>query len=225
MEATTVAPAFVVPDWSRLAKEGAHEGARARFELRAGLRDVTTSDRTARCGVSLIVPHDECATLTLTSRGDGEIGHRAKWRGVLFCGRIWTCPVCSAKKRAMRALAVDDALRAGEGRWQMVTLTIRHQRGQTMSKTFDVLRKAWRKLKMGGAVQRIMHERVTASIRAWEVTLGPNGWHPHVHCLWRTSEWDAHDQATLLARWRECVRDVAPECEPDDVHAIVWSDP
>lgn len=225
MAAVSTAPAFVVPDWSRLAKEGAHEGARARYELRAGLRDVTASDRRARCGVSPIVGHDDCPHVTLTSRGDGETGYRAKWRGVLFCGSIWCCPVCSAKKRAVRALAVDDALRAGEGRWQMVTLTIRHRRGQTMARTFEVLRAAWRKLKMGGAVQRIMREHVTASIRAWEVTLGPNGYHPHVHCLWCTAEWSETERAVFLARWRECVRSVDPTCEPDDVHAIAWSDP
>jgi hypothetical protein len=221
MLATTSA----LPDvtaWSRLAEEGANEGARTRFELRAGLRDVTTSDRTAACGVRCIERHGECADLTLTARGNGW---RAKWRGILFCGRIWTCPVCSAKKRALRALAVDDALRASEGRWQMVTLTVRHQRGMPMAKTFEVLRKAWRRLKMGGAVQRIMHERVSASIRAWEVTQGDAGWHPHVHCLWKTDAWTESERDLLLRRWRQCVREVAPECEPDDVHAIVWSDP
>jgi len=222
MEAATTPRPEWMPDWSRLAQEGAIEGARARFELRAGLRRVTSSDRQAACGVRCIERHGECAEVTLTSKGESW---RARWRGILFCGRIWTCPVCSAKKRATRALAVDDALRAAGGRWQMVTLTIRHHKGQSMARTFEVLRKAWRRLKQGGAVQRIMHERVTASVRAWEVTRGEHGWHPHVHCLWRTSEWTEYDREVFLERWRKCVADVAPECEPDAAHAIVWSDP
>ena len=225
MAAALTAPAFVVPDWSRLAKEGAHEGAKARYKLRAGLRDVTTSDRRARCGVSPIVGHDDCPHVTLTSRGDGETGYRAKWRGVLFCGSIWCCPVCSAKKRAVRALAVDDALRAYGGTAQMVTLTIRHHAGQSMAHVFNVLRKSWRKLKQGGRVQRMMREHIQGSIRAFEPKKGPNGWHPHIHCLWLTDEWSEAERDALLARWRECVRSVDPTCEPDDVHAIVWSDP
>jgi hypothetical protein len=163
--AAATSPLVSVDRLERLAKDGAHEGARARTELQDGLRDVTTSDRQARCGLAVIAEHGECPTLTLTRRGDGESGWRAKWRGVLMCGRIWTCPVCSAKKRALKSLRVEDALRMwgetpGAARLaQMVTFTVRHHGGMLMSHVFEVLRAAWRRFKMGGLVQAILNGR------------------------------------------------------------------
>lgn len=110
---------------------------------------------------------------------------------------------------------------------------------------------AIRAMRQGGAVQRIwsgspertcaacsggragrcrcraaVPGRVSASIRAIEITHGENGWHPHVHFLLRTTEWTEADRDALQARWeREVVRALGSECRPDDLHGLAWSEP
>jgi hypothetical protein len=168
-----------------------------------------------------------------------------------MCGRIWTCPVCSQNKRAARAEKIAAALRGLGGRWQMLTVTLRHREGMPLKDLQRALMKAWRRCRQGGAkyskrvtlktnggrqtvtvrnprrgVQSIWNELVTASARAAEIPHGKNGWHPHLHVLLRTSSWDEEDRAILLTRWKEAIRrELGDACTPNDEHALHWSDP
>ena len=198
-----------------------HGGVRARFALRAGLRRVTSSAREAECGVRCVQRLGELCALDVVMSKE----RRLRWRGVMLCGHIWTCPVCSEKLRAEKAEQVADALEGSGGRWQMVTFTVRHHVRHAAPHVLDVLRRAWRRLKSGGAVQRIMRARVGGSIRAYEVTYGENGWHFHVHVLWRTTQWSDEERAKLLDRWLECVNREDPTMVPDYDHGVRWSHP
>lgn len=85
---------------------------------------------------------------------------------------------------------------------------------------------AWRKVRQGGAIQRIWTARVSASVRAAEVTHGKNGWHPHLHVVLRTTEWTEDQRERLLIAWQlQVERALGAECVPDDEHAIDWADP
>ncbi len=150
----------------------------------------------------------------------------AGWIGLVTCGHIWTCPVCSMKLRTVRLGRVLRALEAAGGRWQMVTLTVRHRPGQPLAWLLRGLAKAWRRTRQGGLLQEIWTERVSASVRAWEVTRGQAGWHPHIHALLRTSAWTDEERALLLERWLAAVeRELGPECVPWEAHALRWSTP
>jgi hypothetical protein len=194
------------------------------YELRSCTRWVAPNARERDCGVMCIEHRDEEPSIELR-HVDGL--PRGKWCGLLTCGHIWTCPVCSQHLRAERAenivLAVDHL---GE-RWQMLTITARHHQGLPLKDLRDGLMTAWRKTRQGGRIQRVWSERVSASIRAQEVTYGEdNGWHPHFHVLLRTTEWDEDECDALQARWeREVVRALGEHCRPDDLHGLVWSEP
>ena len=106
----------------------------------------------------------------------------------------------------------------------MATLTIRHAHGAPLRPMLGGLLLAWRRARQGGAIQRIWSSRVSASVRATEVTLGTNGWHPHVHALLRTTDWSPGERDALLDRWQSIVRKVLGEAHvPSPERAIHWS--
>jgi hypothetical protein len=121
---------------------------------------------------------------------------------------------------------VLHALEMSLGRWQMLNLTVRHRRAMPLRGLLSGMMRAWRRARQGGATQAIWTERVTASVRATEVTYGENGFHPHLHVLLRTSEWTAEETDALRERWQQAVlRELGPECVPSDDRAVVWSTP
>lgn len=110
---------------------------------------------------------------------------RAGFAGLMICGSVWSCPVCSAKILFHRQGEVEAALAAWSargGRLAMVTLTMRHDRGQSLSLLWDALSAAWRAVVTGRAWARARKDfDVGGYVRAVEVTHGAAGWHVHVH--------------------------------------------
>lgn len=193
------------------------------YGLRAATRWIAPSPRERDCGI-LCVEHTEEHPSIRVERKDG--GPRASWRGILTCGHIWTCPVCSQNLRAARTERIVRAVEHLGGRWQMLTVTLRHRQGLPLKDLRDGMAKAWRRTRQGGKIQRVWSGRVSASVRAQEVTYGDNGWHPHVHVLLRTTAWDGDEKAALQARWETAVvRTLGVHARPDDVHGLVWSEP
>jgi Replication protein len=194
------------------------------FDLRSRTRWIAPNARERDCGVMCIEHRDEEPSIEIRSV-DGA--PRAKWCGLMTCGHIWTCPVCSQHLRAQRADNIVRAVGHLGGRWQMVTVTVRHRQGLSLKALRDGLMAAWRRTRQGGRIQRVWSERVSASIRAQEVTHGDdNGWHPHIHVLLRTTEWDEDERDALQARWElAVVRELGEHCRPDDLHGLVWSKP
>ncbi len=189
--------------------------------LRAKLRPHTESDREKRCGVCAV--RDTGPAI----EAKGQPGSwRPRWTGVLTCGHIWTCPTCSERLRRERRAKVERAVSQGGGRWQMVTLTVRHFDGMPLRSLSRGLMQAWRRTRQGGATQRLWTSRVKASVRAIEITRGSHGWHPHLHVLLHTDGFSDDERALLLERWLVCVeRELGPACVPNAEHAIRWSTP
>lgn len=126
---------------------------------------------------------------------DGQFAH---FSGTERCGSIWACPVCSAVIRAERAREISQAVEAHQaagGSILFVTLTIRHDRDDSLKQSMDAVLGSWRKLLQGsawvgskskqGARERY---RVSGYIRSTEITYGSSGWHPHVHALFLTDD-------------------------------------
>jgi hypothetical protein len=106
----------------------------------------------------------------------------------------------------------------------MVTFTVQHRLGMPLRPLLLGLAKAFRRVKQGGKLQRTWKGRVTGTVRAFEVTYGENGWHPHVHLLMRTSSWTADEREELVKRWKRAVVEaLGPDCLPSDARGVKWS--
>lgn len=122
---------------------------------------------------------------------------------MLACGCQHSCPVCNERRAHERRAEVESMMRADPGgRWQMVTFTLRHHAGQDLASLVTLIFATWRSVRMKRPVREIMARRVRASVRALEVTFSwSNGWHPHLHLLWGTTEWTHHERRILQREW------------------------
>lgn len=133
-------------------------------------------------------------------------GEGARIAGLMTCGSVWTCPVCSARVTEARRAELTTAL----GRWSeqggsvsLLTVTFPHRvrehvKGSddrpatrfatevedlsTMLAAFATALERWK----GSRAYRSTMESLdrAGSVRSLEVTVGDvNGWHPHTHDL------------------------------------------
>jgi hypothetical protein len=117
---------------------------------------------------------------------DGE----ARWgvSGLQSCGSGTACPVCARTICAQRAQEIMDVLTAvGErgGSVALITLTMRHHKGQSLKYLWDQLSGAWNAVNHGRGmgVERELFG-ILGRIRVVEVMHSPeNGWHVHAHVL------------------------------------------
>ncbi|WP_181725729.1 protein rep [Nocardia gipuzkoensis] len=175
-----------------------------RYRLRHLLREVTSVDRCKGCGWEPIANGIVIKASTTDGRTTAGFG------GLETCGRVWLCPVCSAKIRVRRgdqiAEAVGRHLDGGGTAW-FVTVTLPHEKGDALADSFAALTEAWRYVKTGRAYQRDRKDfGILGDIKAVEVTHGENGWHPHAHVLVIASRGLEFDEmcawvARLDARW------------------------
>lgn len=125
---------------------------------------------------------------------DGSVEVRGLWSddgltafpvGAQTCASVWSCPVCSAKIRTRRQLEVELAASRhvnGGGRLFMLTLTLRHNREQSLAELLDGLKASWRSLQQRRD-WRPIRAQLSGMVVSTEITHGPNGWHPHLHIL------------------------------------------
>lgn len=153
-----------------------------RYSLRADIQRFTGLGRVQKCGRC---PRGEY--VTLRSADDGKA---AGWGNLTTCGSAWACPVCSAKIAARRAQELGGVLSKADAagyRVSMMTLTMRHHRGQRLEDLWDALGYAWGKVTSGkGWVREKEDFGLLGWARAVEVTHGANGWHVHIHVAWVT---------------------------------------
>ncbi|MGL4777017.1 MAG: protein rep, partial [Aeromonas veronii] len=159
---------------------------------------------------------------------------KAFYQGLYTCGRVWHCPVCAAKISERRRLELKDALAAAEQqlmRIHFVTLTIPHGIGDDIKELNGKLSVALGKLSSGRAsIKNQMREMCPqfeqyGYIRAFEVTHGRNGFHPHYHIIVFTSAgMDSGMVQTIYSRaWqRACFLAELPE--PSAEHGVTVQD-
>lgn len=178
-----------------------------RYAGRHALRTITTVPRCYDCGRQSVQPGG-AVSVRFVQRGTKKI---AGYAGLATCGRVWLCPVCNAKVMATRAIeigavltwAVLQGLQVGWG-----SLTVRHNAFTSLKGMVNMERDAWRHVvsapwwQKSNATKGIPHQHVDACdddcgkkldtidtgkngrvgyIRAAELTIGSNGWHPHFH--------------------------------------------
>lgn len=148
-----------------------------RYRLRKALWRESSLERVRNCGR---LPRSAGVGLRL---GNGAAG----FSGLETCGSVWACPVCAAKIAARRAEELREVLAWATANGHTValfTVTMRHHMGQKLADLWDAETKAWQAVTSG---RRWVRDRdsygVLGFVRAFEVTYGVNGWHPHLHVI------------------------------------------
>ena len=139
------------------------------------------------------------ASLSVGVHCDHEAAY-AHYSGLERCASIWSCPVCSAIIRAGRSVDIKAAAESANEKGLSVvfaTMTQRHQMGDALAFTLDVMLTGFRKLQASRAYKKLAERySLVGMIRATEITYGKNGWHPHNHLLYFfESKMNAHDVA------------------------------
>lgn len=108
--------------------------------------------------------------------------------GLERCRSVWACPVCSPAIRwrqgEMLAGGLERAMAATGSQVQMATFTTPHDAGQPLHDLFAGVAGAWSDLVEGRRWQLAQRRMgIVGWARGIEVTLGPHGWHPHLHVV------------------------------------------
>jgi hypothetical protein len=101
------------------------------------------------------------------------------------CAYVWGCAVCAEKIRTRRALEVVEgaaAWVASGGTLAMLTLTVRHHEWMKLARVLGAVAGSWRKLRQRKEY-RAFRLLIDGTVKALEVKVGDNGWHPHIHLL------------------------------------------
>lgn len=110
---------------------------------------------------------------------------KAFYNGLLVCGSVWTCPVCSAKISERRRKELQQAFQVHQkegGKIALLTLTFSHKKTDKLKETIAKFGQATQKFMSGRAYNDIRLELdLIGRIRVFEVTYGLNGFHPHTH--------------------------------------------
>lgn len=151
-----------------------------RFALRNKLRAISSVPRVCGCGLAL---QWNAAFVHLLRDARGS----ARFYGLETCRRVWLCPVCGPRIAWKRAQLLEEQIGGWLGGGHAVlfqTLTFPHDYADPLKESAEVAAKAFTAVLSG---RRWQEEKsrygIKGTVRALEVTLGPNGWHPHLHVL------------------------------------------
>jgi hypothetical protein len=177
-----------------------------RHSARRILWDESTLKPVRLCG--LHARNGETGLVAIKATGAGS-ERRAGLSGLMTCGSTWACPVCSHKISATRAVEVEQAITRWlathpDFRVALLTLTMRHKKGQPLKALWDAVSYGWSKVTSGRGWENDQNlygtympreirsgarrgEMVSSLripfVRVVEATHGANGWHVHIHCV------------------------------------------
>jgi len=144
--------------------------------------------------VSRLLPHS-CTAKCLRFRQSGKDAEvwkssehgTAHYGGLVSCASVWACPVCAAKiseRRKAEVFKAMEAHKANGGEVLLLTLTNPHTVGDDLQAMLAAQSVATKRLYSGRSARALWASiGCVGTIRAWEVTYGDNGWHPHFHIL------------------------------------------
>ncbi|NMO93126.1 hypothetical protein [Actinomycetospora sp. TBRC 11914] len=115
---------------------GAQERRANRWSRRAQLRRISRLKRIKYCGHTM--NPEAGVTLGVIENRDGT--RSAAYGGLKTCGSVWCCPVCAAKIATRRADDLATVVRAVDGLGGsafLLTLTMRHERGDRLGLTSE----------------------------------------------------------------------------------------
>ncbi|MDX6273028.1 MAG: hypothetical protein QOJ92_238 [Frankiales bacterium] len=181
-------------------------GERWRLRDRMGKEGITRLNRVAHCGKSAV----DWYVPVLVKDGVASFG------GVITCGSVSACVVCSAKIRQEKAAEVEwraKAWLADGGGLLFVTLTLPHTMADDLGDLLDGVLASWRGMQQDHQLRGVLASLgYRGPLRSLEVTHGWNGWHPHLHLLLWFDRPLARGAAALVesaffASWERNVRE------------------
>lgn len=108
---------------------------------------------------------------------DGSVGLRAPVDGVAgysdlqACASVWACPVCAAKIMRRRSLELGQVLEYARRQGHtlaMVTLTVRHQRGDKLRDVWDAVQSGWEAVTSGSQWKSESYAKYFERLGKWE---------------------------------------------------------
>lgn len=177
-----------------------------RFQLQATAREVLgKAHRIDKCGRWRVPKQD------VKLWKDKEHG-KAFFSGVRACALPWVCPCCAAKiseRRRVELVAAVAAAKAMGWDVKLLTLTVPHGLGDDLDKLTARMLAAWKRLS-NGRVAKDLRELLglKGTVRAFEVTYGANGFHPHFHVLlFLDKQWTNHGvHEAFTYHWQNACR-------------------
>ena len=152
-----------------------------RFALQSAARKILPHSRTAKC--LRLRRKDKTHVEVYRSIEHGT----ASFGGLQTCASVWACPVCAAKiseRRRAELLKAIDGHEAAGGAVLLITLTNPHHCGDSLPDLLAGQQKAMSRFNSTWAASAMWDWMgCVGTVRAWEVTHGQNGWHPHFHLL------------------------------------------
>lgn len=117
------------------------------------------------------------------------------------CGSVWLCAYCAAKiaeRRRQEILVAMAAHKAFGGSVSFCTRTVPHTKNDGLKDIQSNFRHAEKLLKGHRSYMSLMKEtKVIGSIKVFEITVGKNGWHLHVHEIYFHAP-DAFEGSALM---------------------------
>ena len=209
------------------------QSARAnRWALKSVVNRLLPGSRTSKCMVLRApIPGYGLADIDLCK---GHTHGKAFYQGLMACGGVWTCPVCAAKVSERRRQELKDAIHAAKDlgmNVHFVTLTVPHGVGDDIKILNDRLSQALKRMSNGmysvkNQLRAIAPKsEIYGYIRAFEVTHGQHGFHPHYHILVFTDQGITSSAVGYIYRnaWIRACR-LADLPEPSQEHGCTVQD-
>lgn len=194
-----------------------------RFAFQSAARKLLPDSRTAKC-LRFVQAGKNAVEVWKSTQ------HKtAHYAGLQTCASPWACPVCAAKiseRRRVQVLKAMEAHKAAGGEVLLLTLTNPHTLGDDLPAMLAAQSLATKRLYSGRSARALWDSiGCVGTIRAWEVTHGQNGWHPHFHILIFVRA--GLDLATLRGRfyaeWANACR-LAKLPIPSEAHGVTLED-
>lgn len=190
-----------------------------RFALQSAARRLLPGSRTSKC--LWLRQFNQSMVELWKSKQHGTV----HYKNLQTCKSPWACPVCAAcisERRRLQLLKIMEQHRALGGDCYLLTLTIPHTIRDDLGAMLKGLAKAMSRFNSMRSAVSLWDEIDTAgTVRAFEVTHGENGWHPHFHILilCRSGLDLAAYKARFFSEWSNACR-LAKLPAPSEAHGV-----
>jgi len=179
---------------------------RARYDMQRAAARILPRERVSLCCTRPVPNKDHEGVHVLAGQGSATFANLQR------CGSVWLCPVCAARISEVRRKELHSGLSSWAGQGGavvLVTLTLSHNRGDSLSHLLKVLKKAREGLTSGRWASDLKETYgIVGMVRSLEITWGEgSGWHPHMHILYffRSAPKVIGFEQDMKARWASVV--------------------
>jgi len=190
-----------------------------RFALQSSVRRLLPVSRTAKCLRIIQANRTEVDVWRSSEHGS------AFYANLQTCSSVWACPVCAAKiseRRRVELLQAMEQHQASGGSVLLLTLTNPHTSTDDLLAMLKAQALAMSRFNSTKSAQKLwVSIGCIGTVRAWEVTHGSNGWHPHFHILlFVASGLDLEQlRSSFYSVWSNCCR-LAKLPIPSELHGV-----